>query len=289
VPEESDLEVGRDPNVGLVLFDQTVSRHHARVRHEGGALLIEDLGSRFGTFVNDRPIREGEAVALRDGDIIRLGQVRMVCRFDAPGLDLATQVEDAAFAAQANARLILLEGDEARRRPIAGPSTLIGSAPHCEVRLKDRAAPAQAALLRATNGKFCLEPRSAATPPRLNETQEPVHTAIELPSSSVVAVRESQLLFLYDFERGGLPVTDPLAALNRKWLLREVEALSGTALRELLRVTADQKRLGQRLGEILVERKIVTPLFWRVIRAKLLHGAASRGTWSRWLPGRRPS
>lgn len=64
------LTIGRGPDNGLVLEDSRASRHHARIYGRQGALLLADLGSTNGSWVNDRRIQE---IALGEGDQIRLG------------------------------------------------------------------------------------------------------------------------------------------------------------------------------------------------------------------------
>ena len=63
--------VGRGRDTDLMLADELVSRHHARVSPHGPAAVVEDLGSRNGTFVN------GEAIhgptRLEPGDQLQLG------------------------------------------------------------------------------------------------------------------------------------------------------------------------------------------------------------------------
>lgn len=268
VPEGDLLEVGRAPELGIVLRDPTVSRRHALVRRLDGGLTIEDAGSRFGTFVNDRPLRPGEPTKLKDGDVVRIGHAQIVCRLEHEPETVEDTVENAAFAAQANARVLVLEGEIVRRQPLAGALTLIGSAPHCEVRLQDCAAPPEAALLRALRGAYRLEPRLAGPPVRLNEAQTPVLGQVALPSNSVFVVNQAQILFLYDFGAGGEPVPDPLVRLRRRGLVQFVSKQCGVAKREIHRLLQGRARLGQAVGEILVERQVVTPLFWRVIAAR---------------------
>ena len=70
-PLSEPLEVGRDQSLGIVLDDGEVSRRHARISPSGGAVVVEDLGSRNGSFVNEQPIdgpREIQA-----GDRLRFG------------------------------------------------------------------------------------------------------------------------------------------------------------------------------------------------------------------------
>ncbi len=270
VPEGESMEIGRGPDVGLVIADRTVSRRHALIRRSERDLVLEDLGSTFGTTVNGRPVRKGQPVVLRDGDLIRLGQVQVVCRFDPEERDPASALEDAAFAAQANARLLILEGELARRLPLASPLTLIGSAPHCEARLRDPGGAPEEAAIRARDGAFRLEPRSAVSPPRLNEDPFPLAGSVPLPSNSVILVRRAQVLFLYDFGPGGIPAPDPLSSIPRRRLLRHAAEQSGLSYLHLKRLCRERGVLGQSAGEIFVERGLVTPLFWRVLCARLV-------------------
>jgi Protein of unknown function (DUF3662)/Inner membrane component of T3SS, cytoplasmic domain len=69
------LTIGRAPDNGLVLFDGRVSRHHARLYGRRGALLLADLGSTNGSWVNDRRVEE---MALGEGDRIRVGDTTLV-------------------------------------------------------------------------------------------------------------------------------------------------------------------------------------------------------------------
>ncbi len=73
VIEGDELVLGRRENSDLRLADPHVSRAHALIRRQSGAIWLEDLGSTGGTFVN------GEAVtgpqALRHGDAVRFGGV----------------------------------------------------------------------------------------------------------------------------------------------------------------------------------------------------------------------
>ena len=69
------LTIGRGPDNGLVLEDSRASRHHARIYGRQGALLLADLGSTNGSWVNDRRIEE---IALGEGDQIRIGDTILV-------------------------------------------------------------------------------------------------------------------------------------------------------------------------------------------------------------------
>lgn len=65
------LLVGRAPDNDLVLTDARVSGHHVVIHWDDVGLVIRDLGSRNGTFLNE--VAVVAPASLSDGDIIRLG------------------------------------------------------------------------------------------------------------------------------------------------------------------------------------------------------------------------
>jgi phosphoserine phosphatase RsbU/P len=67
--------LGRSQSGGIMLADPSVSREHAEITVEGGSARIRDLGSRNGTWINDRRC-EGET-SLGPGDRLRLGSVSL--------------------------------------------------------------------------------------------------------------------------------------------------------------------------------------------------------------------
>jgi serine phosphatase RsbU (regulator of sigma subunit)/pSer/pThr/pTyr-binding forkhead associated (FHA) protein len=62
--------IGRNPDCGIVIPVNSVSREHAQIVRVQGAFLIEDLQSRNGTFVNNQAITS--RVPLKDNDRIRI-------------------------------------------------------------------------------------------------------------------------------------------------------------------------------------------------------------------------
>src|SRR3954454_13173478 len=48
--------IGRQPDNHLILRDSRVSRVHARILVEEGGYVLEDTGSRHGTFVNGKRV-----------------------------------------------------------------------------------------------------------------------------------------------------------------------------------------------------------------------------------------
>jgi hypothetical protein len=67
--------VGRHPDNTIVLSSVTVSRRHAEIRRENGRLVVVDLGSLNGTYLNQRPV---DAAVLAEGDELAIGGFRLV-------------------------------------------------------------------------------------------------------------------------------------------------------------------------------------------------------------------
>ncbi len=68
--EAEETTIGRWPSNDVVIADRWVSRHHARIMRQGLRYVIEDLGSKNGTFVNGQRLIEPHA--LEDGDCIQV-------------------------------------------------------------------------------------------------------------------------------------------------------------------------------------------------------------------------
>lgn len=64
--------VGRAPDNSIVVSDQFISSHHARIyKDKGGEWALEDLGSTNGTYLDEKQI--AGPVTIKSGQIIRLG------------------------------------------------------------------------------------------------------------------------------------------------------------------------------------------------------------------------
>lgn len=71
-----DTLIGRSAVCHVTIEDPLVSRQHSRIRIDGDRAVLEDLGSRNGTFANGRAI-DG-IHELEDGDRIRVGTLELV-------------------------------------------------------------------------------------------------------------------------------------------------------------------------------------------------------------------
>ncbi len=76
---DKSLLIGRDPGCDLFFADQKLSRRHARVDPGRREVVLVDLGSRNGSWVNEIKIGEQPLVS---GDIIRIGGLQITFEED---------------------------------------------------------------------------------------------------------------------------------------------------------------------------------------------------------------
>ncbi|MBX3082310.1 MAG: FHA domain-containing protein [Anaerolineae bacterium] len=72
------------PHIDLVpygAFEKGVSRFHALFRRVDGKLMVEDLASSNGTWLNGRRLETKHSVMVQSGDYLRFGQLRMQAQF----------------------------------------------------------------------------------------------------------------------------------------------------------------------------------------------------------------
>ena len=75
--------IGRDPDVEVRLDESTVSRRHARLVVAPEGAMLEDSGSKNGTFVGESRIIA--PIQLADGDDIRIGSLLVTFHVRGPG------------------------------------------------------------------------------------------------------------------------------------------------------------------------------------------------------------
>jgi pSer/pThr/pTyr-binding forkhead associated (FHA) protein len=69
------VTIGRLPDNTVIIENPAVSGHHARVVREGDALILEDLESTNGTFVNQKHVTRH---TLQHGDVVLIGKHKML-------------------------------------------------------------------------------------------------------------------------------------------------------------------------------------------------------------------
>ncbi len=108
------ITIGRAVECDIVITSKRVSRQHARVRREGGEVVLQDLDSTNGTFLNNERVME--PTALHDGDHISVGDVTFV--FHDPDVTTADtpfpelEVDVKAGVVRVNRRAVTLSSKE---------------------------------------------------------------------------------------------------------------------------------------------------------------------------------
>ena len=106
--------IGRALENDIVITSKRVSREHARLQRDGWRVVLEDLGSTNGTFLNDERVLE--PIALHDGDCIKIGDVALA--FHDPDITYrdtlfpTLEVDAAAGVVRIDRRVVTLSSKE---------------------------------------------------------------------------------------------------------------------------------------------------------------------------------
>ncbi|KFA92855.1 GGDEF domain-containing protein [Archangium violaceum] len=69
--QETEFTIGREEGNHIVVDLDNVSRRHAMIIRKQGRMLVKDLGSTNGTYLNDQEVTQ--ETVLRSGDLIKVG------------------------------------------------------------------------------------------------------------------------------------------------------------------------------------------------------------------------
>ncbi|MFO1518542.1 MAG: FHA domain-containing protein [bacterium] len=72
-----EIDIGRDPQCVLPIDEAVISRRHAKLTRKWGGVVLVDLNSRNGCYVNNEKVQERQ---LRDGDKLMLGTIKLLYR-----------------------------------------------------------------------------------------------------------------------------------------------------------------------------------------------------------------
>lgn len=101
----ADIEeavIGRDETADFEIKEYVISRNHAKIVRGEESVVIKDLGSKNGTYVNNRRVTEQE---LHDGDRIALGTIVLIYRNP-------KEVDMEEISAQARKRHVVEESEK---------------------------------------------------------------------------------------------------------------------------------------------------------------------------------
>ncbi|MCQ2397207.1 MAG: FHA domain-containing protein [Lentisphaeria bacterium] len=76
---QEKYSLGRAEDCDVCISDPTISGHHCTLmKLDDDTYAIEDLGSTNGSKVNDQRLEQGQAVKLKNGDIIQIGNIEIL-------------------------------------------------------------------------------------------------------------------------------------------------------------------------------------------------------------------
>lgn len=94
VIEKDPFEIGSGERAQLRLLEPSVSSRHARIHWDEGHFRVRDMHSQNGTFVNDEAVPLSRVLA--NGDLLRLGNVRLTVHIGEGGSEAAAKPQAAA-------------------------------------------------------------------------------------------------------------------------------------------------------------------------------------------------
>jgi FHA domain len=217
------VSIGRSPDNDLPVDNLAVSNYHARVYFEAGRLVVEDLDSLNGTFVNDLRI---ERATLHDGDSIHVGKhhIKVDATGDAPVpwesgrktnaprinetmvLDTKARREMLQQAAAMGERtqfaagriqvptLVVLNGrTDQKEYTLANKLTVIGKSAMATVRIKGWFKPQMAAQINQRDDGYYIGPGDKV--PSVNGT--PIPGPTRLNDGDLIEVSGIRLNFIF--------------------------------------------------------------------------------------------
>jgi signal transduction histidine kinase len=263
---DQPLLIGRSDAADIPLLEPTVSRQHATIQSQGDAVLLKDLGSKHGTFVNSRRVGQTK---LKVGDIVVFG-LSLVLRLEetdraiAPPAPIkvppnARESEPNFDPAVTAIRTVTIPPRSLQRpRPTEGVSVpevgrihsqlvkmqkLASAGAHCLVALPE--VESQLATLRDELRAVMKDSRREVDPAELLRSVEQLLTTVEGMSKALAVAPPATLdrLALADIVRRATMIVDPDASNRQVKLLTDVD--------RALSVQGDGTRLVSALVELM--------------------------------------
>src|SRR5258708_5746588 len=76
--EKSSVAIGRSPGKDIVIDTNAISRYHISLAYKDQQVVLEDLESVNGTYVDGTRIKAHEPLTLRGGEEIKVGDIRVI-------------------------------------------------------------------------------------------------------------------------------------------------------------------------------------------------------------------
>ena len=212
--------IGRDADCDFTVASDSLSRRHARLELRKGRLLVTDLGSSNGTFVNGQGVVER---VLGVGDEVRFdvesfrvqGPVDLGRALTGPDAAAVTRVRSAAedagmtMASGPAMRLEVAAGTQTKSFALTKAHYTVGRAPGSEIELPDDSVSSRHAQLEKTATGWRLTDLQSTNGTFVNERRI---DSVELKPGDRVLFGEVSVKFAQDLPRAALPADAPVPA-----------------------------------------------------------------------------
>jgi len=118
--------IGRAPDNALHVDNLAVSSHHARIFNDGGKLVVEDMNSLNGTFVNSQRVTRA---TLKPGDVVTVGKHSIEVRGEAEAIPASATPPAPAKPAPPKLQETMVLDTKKRRELLAQAMATGGTAP----------------------------------------------------------------------------------------------------------------------------------------------------------------
>jgi len=183
--DQVTINIGRKPDNDIVIDMPVVSGHHAKILHEGDRIIVEDLNSTNGTFVNKKKIAR---LVLNHKDIIYIGKSQIMYLSDNATVRMPSQGEvgadlDATMVLQTKAHgqmkeaggkagfggLSVIDGDTGKTEySLEARLCTIGKIDTSTVQIKGMLTPKTAALINRTDTGYIISQPSGGSKIKVN-------------------------------------------------------------------------------------------------------------------------
>jgi pSer/pThr/pTyr-binding forkhead associated (FHA) protein len=134
--------IGRKPDNDIIIDNQAVSGRHAQIKMQGSDVVLEDLGSLNGTYVNSQKISRAE---LFNGDVVLIGVHTLLVSSDKDREEdkksfalRGRSMDETMVIAADDQKKILAAADRSVPEPLGGFFVVEGSTEQREYELKEK-------------------------------------------------------------------------------------------------------------------------------------------------------
>jgi len=92
--------VGRSEEAKFRIRDDRISRRHCELTVQDGVVMLRDLGSTNGTFLNDEPLQKDAAVEVPPEAVVRVGNCAFRVEYDSPAAQTAIAKQEESAGAE---------------------------------------------------------------------------------------------------------------------------------------------------------------------------------------------